>query len=76
MEQTWRKQMAQFQDADFRSKLSISYKEALETKYWLDVLNRAGFSSDDNQKQLIMAADELAAMLFSTIRSINLKLNK
>ena len=28
---------------DFSAKMSIAYKEALETKYWLDLLKDSGF---------------------------------
>ena len=34
-------------DADFINKLSISLKEAIETKYWLVLLHESGYLSDE-----------------------------
>lgn len=34
-------------DADFINKLSISLKEANETKYWLVLLHESGYLSDE-----------------------------
>ena len=33
--------------ADFSSKVSIAYKECLETKYWLDLLKDTGYISKE-----------------------------
>lgn len=38
-------------DSDFSNKLSISYKEALETKYWLDLLLEIELLEKKNMNQ-------------------------
>ena len=32
--------------AEFRAKMSISYKESLETKYWLSLLKDTGYINE------------------------------
>ena len=47
-------------NADFSAKISIAYKESLETKYWLKLLNDSD-SLDENQfLELFNQADELS----------------
>ena len=55
--------------ADFSAKLSISYKEALETKYWLSLLKDTGYLGEKEFESLYADVDELAAMLFSSLKS-------
>ena len=38
--------------ADFSAKISISYKESLETKYWLSLLKDANYITMDNFNSL------------------------
>lgn len=60
-------------NADFSSKISIAYKESLETKYWLKLLNDSD-SLDENQFQdLFDQADELSKILFSILKSTRIK---
>lgn len=56
-------------DADFSAKISIAYKECLETKYWLSLLHDAGFIDAKTFGSVYADADELGKMLFTTIRS-------
>ena len=56
-------------DADFSAKMSIAYKESLETKYWLNLLHDSDFIPSKNFDSILADADELSKMLFSTIRS-------
>ena len=56
-------------DADFSAKISIAYKECLETKYWLNLLRDTDYISAKMSDSLYQDADELAKMLFSTLRS-------
>lgn len=57
-------------DADFSAKLSIAYKECLETKYWLDLLKDTGFIEEKQHKSLYADADELGKILFAIIRKV------
>tara|TARA_R110002051_G_scaffold153510_5_gene225936 strand:+ start:15197 stop:15508 length:312 start_codon:yes stop_codon:yes gene_type:complete len=45
--------------ADFSSKISIAYKESLETKYWLNLLRDSNFIEFAIANELIDNADEL-----------------
>jgi four helix bundle protein len=58
-------------DAEFSAKISISYKECLETKYWLNLLHDTDYLTSPVFKNLFTDADELAKMLFATLRSTN-----
>lgn len=53
--------------ADFSLKLSISYKECLETKYWLSLLRDTGFIDEQLFESMFTDADELAMILFTII---------
>lgn len=54
--------------ADFSAKLSISYKECLETKYWLSLLYDTNFIDDKLFKSMYEDADELAKILFTILK--------
>ncbi len=54
---------------DFSSKLSISYKESLECKYWLRLLTESEYISNEQYDVLYMKCDELSKILFSILRS-------
>ena len=56
-------------DADFSAKMSIAYKESLEVKYWLNLLQDSDFIGAKNFESIYGDADELSKMLFTTIRS-------
>lgn len=58
-------------DAAFSAKISISYKECLETKYWLHLLHDTEYLTVLMFDSLHSDADELGKMLFSTLRSTN-----
>ncbi len=55
--------------ADFSAKISIGYKESLETKYWLRILMDSDFISKDLALQLIEKADELSRIMFTILKS-------
>jgi len=55
--------------ADFSSKISIAYKECLETKYWLILLKDTGFIDEITFKSMFNDADELAKILFSILKT-------
>lgn len=49
--------------------MDIAYKECLETKYWLSLLNDTGFIDEKMFLSLHNDADEIAKMLFSIIKT-------
>ena len=54
---------------DFSAKMSIAYKEALETKYWLDLLKDSGFLESKGYDELYQEAGEISRMLFAVLKS-------
>ena len=52
---------------DFLAKVSISLKECAETKYWLELLNRTGYLSDNEFKSIHDDCNELIKLLASTV---------
>lgn len=60
-------------NADFSAKISIAYKESLETKYWLSLLKDSGYIEIPDFEKLFNNADELSKILFSILKSTRLK---
>lgn len=54
---------------DFRAKMSISYKEIRETKYWLRLLKETDFINEEQFVSLYSDAEELARMLYKIIQN-------
>ena len=63
-------------EADFSAKLSIAYKESLETKYWLSLLKDTGFIEENTFQSIYNDADEIAKILFSILKTTRIKKNK
>ncbi len=61
--------------ADFSAKISIAYKESLETKYWLSLLKDSDFLLVEDFEILFNEADELSKILFSILKSTRIKPN-
>lgn len=57
---------------DFISKLSISYKEAHETLYWLQLLTDSNFLNKEESDTLIIDCEELLKILGSIIKTTKL----
>lgn len=55
--------------ADFSSKISIAYKESLETKYWLNLLHDTDFINTKSFKSIYDDVDELCRILFSILKA-------
>ncbi|AWX44985.1 hypothetical protein HME9304_01992 [Flagellimonas maritima] len=61
--------------ADFSAKISIAYKESLETKYWLSLLPDSEYMPEEKANQLIIKADELSKIMFSILKKQELENN-
>ncbi len=55
-------------EAEFSSKISIAYKECLETKYWLSLLKDTGYMGEKSFESMHRDADEIAKILFSILK--------
>lgn len=55
---------------DFYAKLTISYKEARETKYWLRLLADAGYLEKIEKESLIQEIEELLRIIGSIQRTL------
>ena len=55
--------------ADFVSKLSISLKEASETSYWLVILKKTGYLTEELFDSLKMDVDEIIRMLIASLKT-------
>ena len=62
-------------DADFSNKVSISYKETLETKFWLDLFKEVKLMSSKEHNKLYNSADEIGRILFSIIKTTRINKN-
>ncbi|WP_319420975.1 four helix bundle protein [Pleurocapsa sp. FMAR1] len=62
--------------ADFSAKISIAYKETLETKYWLSLLKDTGYIDIKSFDSIYQNADELAKILFSILKTTRIKTKK
>ena len=56
--------------ADFQSKLNIALKEAVETEYWLRLLQATDYLTDQEFESIYADCDELIKILVSSIKSI------
>ncbi len=55
--------------ADFSAKMSIAYKECLESKYWLSLLKDSNEINEIEFERLFEQADEIAKILFSILKT-------
>jgi four helix bundle protein len=61
-------------DKDFFAKLTISYKEARETQYWIRLLTDTGYLSKDQSDSLlndIIEIQKIIGTIQKTIKSRN-----
>ena len=57
-------------ERDFFAKISISYKEARETHYWIRLLRDSGYFSEDQIASLLNDCDELLKIIGSIKKTI------
>ena len=60
--------------ADFIHKLSIAQKECDETLYWLEILNKTEYLTDEDYKMYNAEADELLKIIRSIILTTKRKM--
>lgn len=60
-------------EKDFSAKVSISYKECLETKYWLSLLKDTNYIDKKMYVSMFTDVDELCKMLFSILKTTRIK---
>ncbi|MBD2482384.1 four helix bundle protein [Planktothrix sp. FACHB-1365] len=60
--------------ADFSAKISIAYKECLETKYWLSLLKDTSYLDEQAFNSIYQDADEVGKILFAILK--NTRINK
>ena len=60
-------------DADFLSKMSIAYKEADETDYWLNLLHDNGYINESQYESLKNDMDRILKLLTSIVKTMNQK---
>ncbi len=55
---------------DFAAKLSIAFKEARETHYWIRLLTDTDYLPDDHASSLLNDAEELMKILGSILKTV------
>lgn len=63
-------------EADFLSKMSIAYKEADETDFWLNLLHDNGYLNDEQFNSLNKDIDRILKILTSIVKTLNEKVKK
>ena len=63
-------------DKDFKSKMTIAYKEARETKYWLRLLRDSGYLDKTEVQSLLMECEEILKILGSTVKTMKIRINE
>jgi four helix bundle protein len=58
-----------YSKVDFASKMSIAYKEARETHYWLRLLSDSNILSETDCSPLLLDCEELQRILGSIIKT-------
>ena len=63
-------------DADFLSKMSIAYKEADETEYWLNLLHDNGYLDETQFNSLNTDSTRILKILTSIVKTLRQKVGK
>lgn len=62
-------------DVDFLSKMSIAFKEADESDYWLNLLHENGYLNESAYESLKMDMDRILKILTSIVKTMNAKVH-
>ncbi len=62
--------------ADFHAKMTIALKEANETSYWIRLLHRTNYLSDNEYNSIYSDIDEICSILVAITKTAKEKLNK
>ena len=54
---------------DFTAKMSIALKEAAETEYWLELLNKTGYLEKEAYQSVLSDSQELCKLLTAIVRN-------
>ena len=63
-------------EADFLSKMSIAYKEADETDYWLNLLHDNGYLNESQFNSLKKDIDRILKVLASIVKTMKEKIEE
>ena len=63
-------------DADFLSKMSIAYKEADETDYWMNLLYDNGYLNNEQFHSLSQDCERILKILTSIVKTMKEKMQK
>ena len=67
------KQNGSISNAEFSAKMSIAYKECLETKYWLSLLKDTQYIEQKAFDSIYQDADEVSKIIFSILKRTRIK---
>jgi four helix bundle protein len=59
---------------DFRSKSYIALKEARESLYWIDLLHRNGYLTDEQHQSIYVDCEELVKILVARCKTLDKEL--
>jgi len=62
-------------EKDFFAKLTISYKEARETHYWIRLLTATDFLTKEKGESLLLAVEELLKIIGSIQKTLRSKIS-
>jgi four helix bundle protein len=68
--------VASISKAEFSSKISISFKEARETHFWLRLLKDTGSISQNEFDSLITDCEEILKILWGILKNTRMKKNE
>ncbi len=63
-------------DKDFFAKITISYKEARETHYWIRLLSDTNYIDNNMRQSLLIDIEEILRIIGSIQNSMKKKINK
>ena len=63
-------------DKDFKSKMTIAYKEARETKYWLRLLRDSSYLDKTEVQSLLTECEEILKILGSIVKTMKIRVKE